>query len=263
MKQPMHFFKYHGTGNDFIILQDPDGSIEMLLDSSMIHEMCRRHFGIGADGLMLLQKSSGYGFRMVYYNADGKESTFCGNGSRCITALAHHLGWIGDETWFVASDGDHNARVSKDGDIAVKMISVKSITANDQEYILNTGSPHLVRFVENLDETDLIKTAREIRYSDRWREEGININLVQIQENGLKMRTYERGVEDETLSCGTGTTAAALSWAWHNRVEGLGKISVFTPGGQLTVTWMLGLHGFTDIWLSGPAKLVFEGDISL
>jgi diaminopimelate epimerase len=263
MKKLIHFFKYHGTGNDFIILPDPDGSIEMLLDSSMIYEMCQRHFGIGADGLMLLQKSSGYGFRMVYYNADGKESTFCGNGSRCITSLAHHLGWIGDETWFVASDGDHHARVSSDGDIAVKMISVKSITANDQEYILNTGSPHLVRFVANLDEIDLIKTAREIRFNDRWREEGINVNFVQIQENGLKMRTYERGVEDETLSCGTGTTAAALSWAWQNRVEGLGKISILTPGGQLTVTWMRGPHGFTDIWLSGPAKLVFEGDISL
>ena len=261
MNNQIHFFKYHGTGNDFIIIPDPDGQIEYLLNKALIHAICRRHFGIGADGLMLLQKCSGYGFRMVYYNADGNESTFCGNGSRCITALAYHLGWIGEETWFVASDGDHHARIEKEGIISVKMISVKSVVENGQDYILNTGSPHLVRYVENVEEVDILKSAREIRYSDPWREEGINVNFAASFGEGLKIRTYERGVEDETLSCGTGTTAAALTWAVRNQKEGKGQISVHTPGGQLGVAWSFGPYGFTDIWLSGPAILVFEGHV--
>lgn len=254
------FYKYQGTGNDFILIEDADGAWEFRLNRPLIAAMCDRRFGIGADGLMLLQKTGGYDFRMVYYNADGGESSFCGNGSRCLVALAHRLGWIGREAWFVASDGDHEARIDADGRVAVHMRSVKEVTAREGgDWVLDTGSPHYVRFVPDAEGADLVRLARAIRYSAAYREEGINVNLVTSGEAGLQMRTYERGVEDETLSCGTGVTAAVVSWAAQNRWTGRHEVRVHTRGGELQVGLEGGSYGFRDIWLQGPAEAVFEG----
>lgn len=254
------FEKYQGTGNDFVLVADPDGRWEMALDRARIAALCDRHFGIGADGLILLQQTGGYDFRMVYYNADGAESTFCGNGSRCAVAFARSLGWTIDKAWFVAADGDHEARIDPDGHIAVHMRSVREVTPHGEDDVLDTGSPHLVRWVADPESVDLVRIARKIRYAPPFAEAGINVNLVRETEDGiLQMRTYERGVEAETLSCGTGVTAAAVSWV--SRKAGTGKFDcrVLTRGGALTVHLEAGSWGFRDIWLHGPAEPVFRG----
>ncbi len=259
MDELLSFYKYHGTGNDFILVEDASGSWEMALQKSQIASLCNRHFGIGADGLMLLQKTGGYDFRMVYYNADGRESTFCGNGSRCMMAFAHHLGWIGEEAYFVAADGDHEARIDHEGRISVHMRSVLSIEREGNDFIINSGSPHYIRFVKDVEHMDLNTVAHSIRCSDPWKVEGINVNLVQEVDDMLLIRTYERGVEDETLSCGTGVTAAAIAWASLSGRKGLNKVEVQTKGGMLDVHWEAGSFGYRDIWLTGPAKQVFSG----
>lgn len=263
MPASLSFFKYEGTGNDFILLDDADGRLELLLDGAAVARMCDRHFGIGADGLMLLQKIGGYDFRMVYFNSDGRESTFCGNGSRCIVALAHRLGWIGQETFFVAADGDHEARMAGPDRVAVHMRSVKEVAAFGVDMVLDTGSPHYVRFASNVASADLVQVARTIRYSDAFKAEGINVNLVEPRLEGLFVRTYERGVEAETLSCGTGVTAAAIAWARREGMQGKESLAVSTDGGQLAVSWEAGSYGYRDIWLEGPARLVFTGEFIL
>ncbi|MCF8237206.1 MAG: diaminopimelate epimerase [Saprospiraceae bacterium] len=262
MKQ-LPFHKYHGTGNDFILIEDPDGLWEYRLSQPLIEALCARHTGIGADGLMLLQRTAGYDFRMVYYNSDGRESSFCGNGSRCLVAFAHSLGWIGKEAWFVASDGDHEARVLDEGLVSVHMKSIARVHPHGLGMVLDSGSPHYVTYVQDVDAEDLIHRAREIRYAPEFAEEGINVNLMEEVANGLKIRTYERGVENETLSCGTGVTASAIVWAGNQHSEGTGKVHVHTRGGELTVNWERGAYGFRNIWLTGPTKAVFTGIISL
>lgn len=257
------FHKYHGTGNDFILIEDADAAWEFKLNRSRIASLCDRHMGIGADGLMLLQRTGGYDFRMVYYNADGGESSFCGNGSRCLVAFAHSLGWVSEHAWFVASDGDHEAKVHPDGRISVHMRSISAIQEHAAGIILDSGSPHIVLDVKDVDAIDLMREAQDIRYSEEFREEGINVNVVQVKERGLSMRTYERGVEGETLSCGTGVTAAAIAWASRFGTDGHGQIEVETRGGQLAVRWERGTYGFRDIWLTGPAQPVFSGSIAL
>lgn len=257
------FFKFEGTGNDFVIVQDADGRMELMLDRKAIARICDRHFGIGADGFMLLQKIGGYDFRMVYYNSDGRESTFCGNGSRCIVALAHRLGWIADEAFFVAADGDHEASLHHPERIAIHMRSVKEVRKVGYDFVLDTGSPHYVRFLDEVSSVDLVPMARSIRYAEPWSEEGINVNLVEENTEGLFVRTYERGVEAETLSCGTGVTASAIAWASRNHVPGKGSVKVSTPGGDLVVRWEAGSYGFRDVWLEGPARMVFQGEYPL
>ena len=203
----IQFYKYHGTGNDFILIDNRKKEIN--LDTHQIAMLCDRHFGIGADGLMMLENAAGYDFRMVYYNSDGNESTMCGNGGRCITAFAHKLGLIENHASFVAIDGVHHAKINADKNISLDMIDVTNIEHYEDHLILNTGSPHYITWVKDTDKVDVFYEGRKIRNHERFQPKGININFVQRLNDGIKVRTYERGVENETLSCGTGVTAAA------------------------------------------------------
>ena len=268
----LHFYKYQGTGNDFILLDDRDASFP-IDDNLLIAKLCDRRFGIGADGLILLQKDNTSAFFMRYYNSDGNQSSMCGNGGRCIAAFAHHLRVIGNETVFKAVDGFHEAIISEDKNeifVKLKMQDVKEIQkpSDDFTFVLNTGSPHYVSFVtSSIDSMNVLEEAKKIRYNNEFKTEGINVNFVNLA--GLKkidMRTYERGVEDETLSCGTGVTAAALSAAMLNDLpNGIHTIDVKTKGGNLSVKFNFNKMSktFTDVWLQGPATLVFEGDVKI
>lgn len=253
------FTKYQGTGNDFIIIDNR----ELQYRELDVAALCHRRFGIGADGLMLLQKAEGYDFEMVYYNSDGNLSSMCGNGGRCIAHFAHSLGLgSGNNLHFIAVDGPHKAFV-KANQVELQMIDVNHWEVrNSHCVVLNTGSPHYIQFIEeNTGDFDLIPFSKNIRYSAEFGKEGINVNVVQqIGDNALAMRTYERGVEDETYSCGTGVTAAALSFALLNPKTGNIKIS--TAGGELEVRFKQADKGFSDVWLCGPAEKVFTGEIS-
>jgi diaminopimelate epimerase len=255
----MKFVKYQGTGNDFIVL---DGR-ELPFENLQVRELCDRRFGIGADGLMILKNNPAYDFEMVYFNSDGRLSSMCGNGGRCLAHFAASLG-LGRNGHmnFIAVDGPHEAFVSGD-QVELGMRDVNSWEIrNPDVYVLNTGSPHYVEFTrEDLDDTDFVEYARSIRYSMEFAKEGINVNLVrENSEDHITMRTYERGVEDETLSCGTGVTAAALAYQLkYNRNSG--SILVHTRGGQLKVLSVKSEHSFSSIVLAGPAVRVFEGEI--
>lgn len=257
----IHFFKYHGTGNDFILLDNRQGLYSQLT-TAQIYFLCDRHFGIGADGLMLLSTQEGFDFRMTYFNSDGSESTMCGNGGRCITAFAASLGLVNEAAKFVAIDGPHEAKLLG-GQIELHMKNVHGIQVNETYSFLDTGSPHYVHEIEDVRDVDVRKEGALIRYSPRFKEEGVNVNFVEtLKPNELFVRTYERGVEDETLSCGTGVTACAL----HHIRERFGtqQVQVKTLGGDLLVRCENedGQH-FEEIWLCGPATLVFEGDIDI
>lgn len=254
----INFSKYHGTGNDFILIDNRRE--EILLTTEQIQFLCDRHFGIGADGFMLLQLAEGFDFKMVYFNSDGKESTMCGNGGRCITAFAKSLGLVNDKARFIAMDGGHESYVEEE-EIALHMKDVNGIYSGETFYELNTGSPHYVHFTEYVKEMDVKKEGSLIRYSPRYKEEGINVNFVEIMgDKEIYVRTYERGVENETLSCGTGVTASAL--VFMHEKSGIHEVDVTTPGGSLRVTMnhLGGLH-FKDIWLRGKAKFVFSGEV--
>jgi diaminopimelate epimerase len=263
----MKFWKYQGAGNDFIMLDQRMEQTITRADTGLIERMCDRRFGIGADGLILLQQKNGFDFEMVYFNADGRESTMCGNGGRCIAAFARHRGLAGEKCCFIAIDGPHDATIAAPDDpwqevwIELKMKDVGIISKQQGAYILDTGSPHYVRFTEQLDRKDMFSEGRAVRYSDTFRQEGINVNLVEIAGDGLHIRTYERGVEDETLACGTGVTAAALaSVLQKGNTFGQIEVPVFAKGGQLSVRFTAHENGsFSDIWLCGPARQVFEG----
>lgn len=254
----MIFYKYHGTGNDFILLDNRDGSIH--LSKNEIAKLCNRHFGIGADGLMLLEQADGYDFKMVYYNSDGGESTMCGNGGRCLVAFAHHLEIILTNAHFIAIDGLHKATIDADGLISLHMKSVPDMTIAHDHIILNTGSPHYVKFVNNVSAVDVVHEGRRIRNQAEFQPDGINVNFVQLHNGKLLVRTYERGVEDETLSCGTGVTAAAI--AATARFEGIFSTDIETPGGNLQVSFTKD-SGTTagNVVLKGPASFVFKGEI--
>jgi diaminopimelate epimerase len=257
----LHFFKYHGCGNDFIILDNRKGAIQ--LSNQQVQNLCHRHFAIGADGLMLLELASGYDFKMVYYNSDGNISSLCGNGSRCITAFAQRLGIIKDKAHFLAADGDHHS-VINENEIALKMNDVNVIEDHKEFSFLNTGSPHIVKWVSNLNEYDVFTEGRKLRRSEPFNSKGgTNVNFAEQTTDGIYIRTYERGVEGETLSCGTGVTAAALVAASINKATTSINCKVKTPGGDLIVTFQKKSQGFSEIWLKGPARFVFEGDISL
>ncbi|RYZ47436.1 MAG: diaminopimelate epimerase, partial [Chitinophagaceae bacterium] len=205
-----HFFKYQGTGNDFIIFDNRDGNLT--LSREQVALLCNRRFGIGADGLMLLNTHPDFDFEMKYYNADGGESTMCGNGGRCLVKFAADCGILREEYRFLAIDGEHLARIASNGNVALKMNDVASVQNGDDHFVLNTGSPHYVSQVKNVMALDVVKQGRAVRYSNAFAKEGINVNFVEKTGNaeGIIVRTYERGVEDETFSCGTGVTAAAI-----------------------------------------------------
>lgn len=255
------FYKYQGTGNDFIILDNRAKNID--LTEEEIKFLCNRNFGIGADGLMLLQLQEGYHFEMVYFNADGKQGTMCGNGGRCLVQFAKHIGIQADEYKFIAIDGEHLAQFGDNGWVNLKMKEVNGVTNNFGDFVLNTGSPHFVRPVSNVITIDVFNEGKAIRNSKDFIEQGINVNFVeQTDEDAIYVRTYERGVENETLSCGTGVTASALVF-YHNE-NGYNRIEVTTPGGQLAVEFdKVGEANFENIWLCGPATFVFKGEIEI
>ena len=257
------FFKYQGTGNDFVIIDNRNGH-NLVLSPEMIKDLCDRRFGIGADGLMLLNEKAGYDFEMVYYNADGREGTMCGNGGRCLTKFAESVGIQKELYKFIATDGEHEARIDTNGIVYLKMNDVDVIVNHHSDFLVDTGSPHYVKLIPHLAEYDVVKKGREIRYSREFEKEGINVNFVeQLDEpDKIFVRTYERGVENETLSCGTGVTAAALV-CYHNE-NGFNEVEVKTLGGRLNVEFDRIDDGkFRNIWLCGPAERVFNGSIEI
>lgn len=253
------FHKYQGTGNDFVILDNRTGEYS-LLSQPDVKKLCDRKFGIGADGLMLLNTKEGYDFDMTYYNADGRLGSLCGNGSRCVIKFARAIGIKKENFLFTAADGEHEATLDLEGIVSLKMRDVKNIKFHHNDYILDTGSPHFVRHTADVMHLDVYKKGREIRYSPEYTKEGINVNFVEqlTESDKIIVRTYERGVENETLSCGTGVTAAALV-CYHNE-NGFNEVEIQTPGGHLNVEFERTSEGiFTNIWLCGPADKVFEG----
>ena len=257
----MTFHKYHGTGNDFVIIDDRNRQFNETEQARIAH-LCHRRFGIGADGLMLLRNLAGYDFEMVYFNADGRPSSMCGNGGRCLVAFAKFLGVIQDTAHFLAVDGPHDARVEADGTVRLKMQDVDPpLAVGAHDTFLNTGSPHHIRFLPaGLDELNVFAEGRALRYGEPYGATGANINFVELPADPAQpwsVRTYERGVEDETLSCGTGVTAVALAASGRGAAS---PVRLRTPGGQLEVAFEKRPDGgFDNVWLSGPAVHVFSG----
>jgi diaminopimelate epimerase len=255
------FYKYQGTGNDFIMIDDRQNQFPV--DNQMlVAHLCERRMGIGADGLILLQNRIGYDFEMIYFNADGRLGSMCGNGGRCTVQFAKQLNVITDAAYFLAADGAHTARVLPDGTVSLKMNDVQTIERSDDFYFLNTGSPHYVAFVEDLADFAVFQEGQAVRYNDRFRQEGTNVNFAQlpVAEEPIFVRTYERGVEDETFSCGTGVTATAIAASFRGEKS---PVKVKTLGGNLEVTFDRQGENVTNIFLTGPAVLVFSGKISV
>lgn len=258
----LSFVKYQGTGNDFILVDDWDGNWAPRLDIQVIKSLCDRHWGIGADGLMLLQKDEEVDYKMVYFNADGRESTLCGNGSRCLAHFARSLGRIGSSGTFRAIDGFHRIVFQDNGIVELEMRPVDQIRRVGADWEINTGSPHYVKYVDQVDLIPVVEWGETIRNQPNYRREGINVNFVERLKFGIKVRTYERGVEDETLSCGTGVTASALSFARQLKDE-KSEVVVQTRGGKLTVRYEKDGDIFRNVWLCGPAQFVFSGVIDI
>ncbi|HYE56726.1 MAG TPA: diaminopimelate epimerase [Chitinophagaceae bacterium] len=258
----VEFHKYQGTGNDFIILDNRDGRYSALTPQQ-IEQLCNRRFGIGADGLMMLNLKEGYDFEMRYANSDGRESSMCGNGGRCLVKFAWSIGIRKTAYRFLASDGEHEAEIDDDGDVSLKMKDVPVIRDFHGDFLLDTGSPHYVKLVNNVMHLNVFQKGSEIRNSNTFVREGINVNFVeQKDDDEIFVRTYERGVEEETLSCGTGVTAAALV-CYHNE-NGFNNVRVQTLGGKLNVEFdRINEDGYRNIWLCGPAEKVFEGRIEI
>ena len=258
----IQFFKYQGTGNDFILI-DNRQEIFSKNDTKLIQQLCDRRFGIGADGLILLENDKISDFKMVYYNSDGNESSMCGNGGRCIVAFAKQLNVIENETTFIAVDGEHYAKISAEGIVSLQMKNVDEIKMASDYVFLNTGSPHHITLVEDVKSVPVKEIGSQIRYSNLYGKAGSNVNFVEMISDSLfAVRTYERGVEDETLSCGTGVTAAAIA------MNAIGKttsnvISLLVEGGELKVTFKKEGKKYTDVFLIGPATFVFEGKIQI
>lgn len=258
----LNFYKYQGTGNDFILIDNRSHAIS--LTTEQIKFLCDRRFGIGADGLMLLELEPGFDFKMVYFNSDGNQSSMCGNGGRCITAFAKHCNLVTDKCKFLAIDGPHEALILENNIVSLKMQDVKEVEVNDGYYFLNTGSPHYVELVKDIENFDVVGNGKKVRYNDRFKEEGTNVNFIEKKEDALFVRTYERGVEDETYSCGTGVTAAALVAGLNGISDTKNSCHIKTLGGELDVTFEKVLEkNFYNIWLQGPAQLVYNGSIQI
>lgn len=262
MKKTFIFYKYQGTGNDFVILDNRQLQFDHT-DHALVARLCDRRFGIGGDGLMLLQDKKGFDFEMVYYNSDGNESSMCGNGGRCIVEFARSLGVVKDKAHFIAIDGEHTAQI-KPGFISLKMNDVPQVELNAEFSFLNTGSPHYVAFVNDIKNYNVFEEGKKIRNNNRFKTEGTNVNFVEKHYNDLFVRTYERGVENETYSCGTGVTAAALVASVKEIATASDYCSIKTLGGNLLVKFRKhNNNSFTDIWLEGPATFVFKGEIEV
>ena len=256
------FYKYQGTGNDFVIIDNRDLTFPKN-DTKLINFLCDRRFGVGSDGLMLLEDDNSSDFKMVYYNADGNESSMCGNGGRCLVAFAKQLGVIKDKATFIAVDGLHHATIDDNNIVSLQMIDVASVNSTPQYVFLNTGSPHHVQLVEDLKNFDVKNEGAKIRYGALYGTDGSNVNFVSpIGENEFAIRTYERGVEDETLSCGTGATAVAIAMKKIGKATA-NDITINVQGGQLKVAFTEEPQGYSNIHLIGPAQFVFKGEITL
>ena len=251
------FYKYEGTGNDFIMIDNRNGFFPKH-SIDLVNKLCDRHFGIGADGLILLENDTETDFKMMYFNADGKEGTMCGNGGRCIVAFAKKLEVISDKTTFNAVDGLHHATIEKNL-VSLQMIDVNKVDIHDSFVFANTGSPHHVQLVENIENYDVILNGKKLR--NEYGDKGSNINFVQkITENTFKVRTYERGVEDETLACGTGVTAVAVAMHKTNQTKS-NQIKLPVLGGELEVSFSIENEQYKNVFLKGPATFVFKGII--
>lgn len=255
----IHFYKYQATGNDFVVIDNREAGLS--LTRQQIEALCDRKFGVGADGLMLIEKHPTLHFNLEYYNSDGSQS-LCGNGSRAAVQFAARLGMVNGQASFNAYDGEHVAELLPSGIIRLKMSPVGETRKMGDDYFLNTGSPHIVRFVDDVDAYPVFEEGRKIRYSDAFKPGGTNVNFVErLPNQALKVRTYERGVENETLSCGTGVTAAALAASFKGYPS---PVSIQTRGGNLLVEFKSSHSGtFEEIFLIGPAKMVFEGSLEL
>lgn len=254
------FSKYQGTGNDFVMLDNLDGRYTQL-SIEAVQFICDRKLGVGADGLILLNSTAHADFEVDYYNADGSKS-FCGNGARCAVAFAHRLKKIGEQTRFEAIDGMHKAELFE-GIVRLEMRDVKELRHLGDDYLIDTGSPHFVRFLGEKDHLDVVAFGQRIRFSEPFRKEGVNVNLLREGDDRLFVETYERGVEDETLSCGTGVTACALAYMDRHHLQ-KEALKIETKGGFLKIEAQRDQEkGFENIWLSGPAQFVFDGTIEL
>jgi diaminopimelate epimerase len=257
MKIP--FQKYEATGNDFVIVDNREGRYSFSVEQ--VKQICHRKFGVGADGLMLIEKHPTLDFNLIYYNSDGSPS-LCGNGSRAAVTMASSLGVISDQATFNAYDGEHEAHLLPNHIVRLKMNDVKETKSVGKNVFINTGSPHLIQVVDETKNFPVVEEGRRIRYSEPYKPAGTNANFIQLlPNNNIFVRTYERGVEDETLSCGTGVTAAALAASFHGYQS---PVAIQTLGGSLSVEFKSSQDGsFTDVYLIGPAKKVFEGILEL
>lgn len=257
--QSIQFYKYQGTGNDFVMIDNRHKVFDKN-NLNAVRRLCDRKFGIGADGLILIEEHETADFDVIYYNADGTQS-LCGNGSRCAMEFARFLGIVGENATFMAIDGLHEAHVLN-GLVYLRMHNVNQVERFEDDMFIHTGSPHYIRFVEELASLDVVNEGRKIRNSDVYKTEGTNVNFVEpTDDNRLYVRTYERGVENETLSCGTGVTAVALASSYQGYQS---PVKLITPGGSLQVAFKRqGQDSFSDIYLAGPAQQVFEGTIKL
>ncbi len=253
------FSKYQGAGNDFILIEDIDKAFPVE-NHKLIKKLCDRRFGIGADGLMLLRGSEEKDFTMLYFNANGYKGTMCGNGGRCLVAFAKACGYIDKENdiIFDAVDGEHRANILKDRIVSLKMKDVSEIQKMGQGYCVDTGSTHHVEYVDKLVDMDVYRCGRTIRAHDMYSPEGCNVNFLQVEANGsISIRTYERGVENETLACGTGSIAAAI--VHHSRGNKNDKYILNAKGGTLTIKFDYSMGAYKNIWLEGPATFVYKG----
>ncbi len=260
MQRKVHFYKFQANGNDFILVDNRD---RHLPDSRrLISRLCDRHFGVGADGLMLLEETSGYDFEMVFFNSDGRPGEMCGNGGRSLAAFAFLKKIAGRKMQFLAGDGLHLAEIhgtddaGRVFDVSLKMQDVTEVKILEDGYFLNTGVPHFVRFVNDVESIDVFAEGRRLRNDPRFAPDGTNVNFVEIREDRLFVRTYERGVENETLSCGTGVTASAMvAFLKEGKLFG----GIHARGGEFMVTFLRDGQTFRSVWLRGPAEWVFEG----
>ena len=254
------FNKYQGTGNDFIII-DNRKSIFNPADTKFINRLCNRRLGIGADGLILISTNEEYDFEMKYFNSDGNEGSMCGNGGRCTAWFAYKSGIAGIKQKFLTFDGKHEALITN-GLVRLQMNDVTGFKLVDGSYFLNTGSPHYVKFLDNVKGVDVFNEGKKLRWSEKFAPAGTNVNFAEVFDYGIFVRTFERGVEDETLSCGTGVTASAIASVLAGHFD-TNVINVKTLGGNLSVEFKVNKEIITDIWLTGPATFVYKGEIEV
>ena len=256
------FYKYEGCGNDFVIIDERTEWLQLTEDQ--IAALCDRRFGIGADGLLSLRNHPEHDFQMVYYNSDGSRATMCGNGARCLSAFAHKMNAIGIKGSFIADDGKHTAEILWIEDavtqVAISMIDATPDHVSDDHVSINTGTPHYVLFVDDIESADVVNTGRKIRYNPQYEPVGTNVNFVQMTPSGISVRTYEKGVEEETLACGTGVTASTMAASFRT---GSTSFDVKASGGNLHVSFNKKGNTFTNVILTGPARLVYSGQFEL